>query len=275
MECITRNKDRRNKDRWFSPANRRLSAPEESRARKLAIPPAYTDVCVRPEKNAKLQATAVDKKGKTHYYYHGEFLEAQKKKRFERVKRVNMKKILRRTAQTLDTEQKGSNPWKAAAALRLIALTGIRPGSEKYFAENGSVGAMTLRPTHYHPLKGGGSLIFNGKSKVSRDIRIRDPRLNRALAWLKKHTPRTAADRLFRNRKETVALLRKLHDDGEMKLKDVRTSLANDLHRAYLGKLRRQYPQEKEKHVARNALKRTARQMGHTPSVCKKYYLIE
>jgi DNA topoisomerase-1 len=226
-------------------------------------------VCVRPEKNAKLQATAVDKKGKTHYYYHGKFLETQKKKRFERVKGVNMKKILRGTAQTLDTEQKGSDSWKAAAALRLIALTGIRPGSEKYLAENGSVGAMTLRPNHYHPLKGGGSLIFNGKSKVSHNIRIRDPRLNQALSWLAKHT----TDRLFGNRKETVALLRKMHND-DVKLKDVRTSLANDLYQAYLSKLHRQYPQETEKRIRRNALKQTARQMGHTPSVCKKYYLI-
>lgn len=265
MECITRNKDR-----WFSPTQRQLSAPEESRARKLAIPPAYTDVCVSPRNNAKLQATAVDKKGKTHYYYHVKFLETQKKKRFERVKRVNTKKILQRTAQILDAKQKGSGPWKAAAALRLITLTGIRPGSEKYLAENGSVGAMTLRPKHYHPLKGGGSLVFNGKSKVSHDIRVRDPRLNQALSWLKKH----ATDRLFGNRKETVALLRKLHNDDDIKLKDVRTSLANDLYQAYLSKLHRQYPQETEKRIQRNALKQTARQMGHTPSVCKKFYLI-
>jgi DNA topoisomerase I len=260
-QCITRNGKT-----WRSP--RRLSKADKQRLNKLAIPPAYRKVCASPSPSAKLQATAVDQKGKTHYYYHADFVDAQRKKRFARVGQIDMPQILRRTKATLRTAKKGSRAWQAAAALRLIALTGIRPGSEKYFTQNGSVGAMTLQKRH---LKGGGVLEFKGKSKVNQRLRVHDPSLDGALGWLKRHA---SGRRLFSYPQDAVSLLRNIQGNAEMKLKDLRTYVANDLYRAYVKKLSTKYPGEEPKRIARNALKHTAEQMGHTPSVCRKYYLV-
>ena len=68
-KCITRKRKT-----WLGPSGKRLSKKAEERVRKIGIPPAYTNVCVNPSANKKLQGTAIDKKGNTHYYYHPNFV---------------------------------------------------------------------------------------------------------------------------------------------------------------------------------------------------------
>jgi DNA topoisomerase I len=261
-QCITRKGKV-----WYNTNGKILSNVKA--INKIAIPPAYTNVCVNPKRSAKLQATAVDAKGKTHYYYHASFLEQQKKNRQNRVKRMNGKAILRSTARILDNNKKDKE-WYAAAALRLIALTGIRSGDPKYFKQNGSVGAMTLRPKHVK-LKGGGGiqLEFPGKSNVQHEILIQDRRLQRVLSDIK----RTRAEQpLFGvSRNAILSILRKHGHD--LQLKDLRTLLANKLYRAYLDKIRRKYPSMNSSQVEKVAVKKTANNIGHSATVCKKYYL--
>ena len=263
-KCITR---KRNK--WYSPSGKKLSKKEEERVRKIGIPPAYTDVCVNPNARNKLQGTALDKKGQTHYYYHSTFVESNQKKRLRRVKTINGKKILNATAKIIDQNAKDEE-WRASVALRLIAMTGIRSGSEKYLKNNGSTGAMTLRPKHVVLTGGGVSLKFKGKSKVEHDMKVKDSRLKRALRWLKKN----ASNTLFGVKRDDVVSILRRHG-SDLQLKDLRTMLAMNLHREYSKNLQKKYPDEKEKVSAKNAIKLTAKQLGHTPSVCKKYYLLD
>ena len=263
-QCITRKGKV-----WYNTNGKVLSNVKAMN--KIGIPPAYTNVCVNPKRSAKLQATAVDAKGKIHYYYHAAFLEEQKKNRQNRVKRMNGKAILRTTAAILD-KNKRDKQWRAAAALRLIALTGIRTGNTKYFKQNGSVGAMTLRPTHVRQLQGGGiQLHFPGKSNVNHEIRIHDRRLQQILPEMKRRVQK--GQPLFGvSRGMILSVLRKHGNDFQ--LKDLRTLLANKMYNAYLEKLTKKYPSVKPSRREKMALKETAKKIGHTPTVCKKYYLI-
>lgn len=266
-QCITR----KNKN-WYRPNNKKYTSKNDiKRFNKIGIPPAYSDVCVNKNKLAKLQATAVDKKGKTHYYYHPSFIEKNRKERLKRIKHLNGNQVLKKTAKMIDRQPKGTKEWKAAVALRLITLTGIRSGSNKYFKENGSVGAMTLQPKHV-VLKGGGvHLKFLGKSNVKHSLHINDLRLKNAFKYLKKHNNTFT---LFGVTREDILQILRQDQKYNFKLKDLRTMLAMNLHAEYLRKLTKKYPQESEKTIKKMALKHTAAQMGHTPSVCKKYYLL-
>ena len=264
-QCVTRKGKA-----WFLPSGKRMKRDE--RARKLAIPPAYTNVCVRTDPSAKLQATAVDKKGKTHYYYHPDHVRKSQSKRLKRVRSINGKRILDATARVIDRGER-DKAWRAAVALRLIAMTGIRSGSPKYLAENGSVGAMTLQPKHVVLGGGGGvSLRFKGKSNVEHDVAIKDARLGRAMRWLKAN----AGDRkaLFGVQRDDLNALLRVHGK-DLQLKDLRTMLAMNLYRAYHKKLKAKYPDETEKKRSKDAVRLTAKQLGHSPAVCRKYYLLD
>ena len=60
-------------------------ASELPRIRKLAIPPAWTDVHVAPSASAKLQAVGRDKAGRWQYRYHPRFRERQDQRKFEKL----------------------------------------------------------------------------------------------------------------------------------------------------------------------------------------------
>src|SRR4030095_16417451 len=60
-------------------------ARELSRIRKLAIPPAYTDVWICPSPNGHLQATGRDARGRKQYRYHPRWREVRDETKFGRM----------------------------------------------------------------------------------------------------------------------------------------------------------------------------------------------
>src|SRR5262249_28312707 len=63
----------------------RVAASELPRIRKLAIPPAWTDVFVAPSATAKLQAVGKDRAGRWQYRYHPRFRERQDQRKFQKL----------------------------------------------------------------------------------------------------------------------------------------------------------------------------------------------
>lgn len=269
QRCITRKKGK-----WFSPAGKRLRGGDEKRARKLAIPPAYSDVCVSPKAKSKLQGTAMDGNGKKHYYYHGDFTRQQTQKRLRRVKSIDRDAILKHTAKILrrGMGKEGTARWVAAAALRLVVLTGIRTSRRKG-AE--SVGLLNLRAPHVRRSSGGRpvNLVFVGKSKQAQNLEIRDPVMRKALLDLRRRAARSSSTLFDVNRKDIVAVLSEAHGPG-LKLKDLRTRLAIETFHARRKALKRQHPSWDAKKVDKEAVRHAAALLGHTPSVSKKYYLL-
>ena len=276
-ECITRTK----RGHFRAPNGRRLSPEDIKRAKSLGIPPAYTDVCVRLNPRAKLQATATGAKGIKQYFYNKTYVAQQQKKRGRRAGAIDGNAILKRTENIIRTGLRDPSTsvhdrkWRSAVALRLIAMSGIRSGSPEYYKANGSVGAMTLRKKHVS-LSGGSSvkrttLAFPGKSGVRNNLSIKDPWLHRAFKILVKHAKGT--DSLLNVRRENISSILKEHDSA-LKLKDLRTCLAMRLYQKFQEKIKTKRPTLSTKALEKAALEATAKQLGHTPSVCKKYYLL-
>src|SRR5918911_5564096 len=72
--------------RYFDANGKRIrdSATIE-RLDKLAIPPAWRDVWIAPNVNAKLQATGIDAAGRKQYLYHADFRAQQEAAKFDKM----------------------------------------------------------------------------------------------------------------------------------------------------------------------------------------------
>lgn len=237
----------------------RLSEPEQSRCQKLGIPPAYVNVVVYP-RDAKLQATAVDAQGKTHYYYHEKYLDAQRRKRKSRALDIDFSKIKSATGRILSQTQHGTSAWDDALALRMIAAGYLRSGVAE--RDTGALGAFSLERKHVR-LRGDGETVvfdFPAKSGQRRLFEARDAVLHGALS--KRRSGLLVGSAKYERVRD---LLRKIVGNKDIQLKDIRTAGSMQLFQKHL---RAANGDEKV------AVKVTAETIGHTPTVSKKFYLL-
>jgi DNA topoisomerase IB len=235
----------------------KLPEPEQTRCQRLGIPPAYTNVAVYP-KSAKLQATAVDGQGKTHYYYHEKYLDAQRKKRKARASDIDFSKIKSATGRILS---QGAHPsWDDALALRMIASGYLRSGVAE--RETGALGAFSLERKHVKLRSDGETVVFDfpAKSGQRRLFEARDRVLHGALS------KRRSGLLVGKAKYERVRdLLRKIVGNKDIQLKDIRTAGSMQLFQRHL---------RESKGDETLARKVTAETIGHTPAVSKKFYLL-
>ncbi|HSN86567.1 MAG TPA: DNA topoisomerase IB, partial [Thermoanaerobaculia bacterium] len=71
---------------YVDPQGKTVKDPKElERIRKLAIPPAWTDVWICPRPNGHLQATGRDARGRKQYRYHTNWREVRDETKFGRM----------------------------------------------------------------------------------------------------------------------------------------------------------------------------------------------
>lgn len=153
------------------------------RIRKLAIPPAYTDVwiCARPD--GHLQATGRDARGRKQYRYHAEWRVARDADKFARLSEFGrmLPRIRRKVRRDL-AQAKGGKPSREAvlaAVVRLLDTTLVRIGNDEYARANGSFGLTTLRNRHADVKGSILRLRFRGKHGIVQDVSVDDPRVVR------------------------------------------------------------------------------------------------
>ncbi|HEX6364003.1 MAG TPA: DNA topoisomerase IB [Albitalea sp.] len=156
---------------------------EIARIRKLAIPPAYTDVWICPLPHGHLQATGRDARGRKQYRYHPEWRVARDATKFERMLAFGrvLPRIRRRVQRDL-ARPVGAHPDRAAVLAtlaRLLDTTLVRVGNEEYKRSNGSYGLTTLHNRHAAVAGGTLRLRFRGKHGVVHDLTVADPRVAR------------------------------------------------------------------------------------------------
>ena len=151
-------------------------AAQLDRIRRLAIPPAYTEVWICPNARGRLQATGRDARGRKQYRYHTDWQAKREQQKFDRMRefgrtlpriRRAVTRDLRSRELTLDTV--------VAAIVRLLDRTALRVGNEEYAAENGSFGLTTLRNRHVRTRAANLEIHFRGKSGVEQTARLTDP----------------------------------------------------------------------------------------------------
>jgi len=153
------------------------------RIRRLAIPPAYSDVWICASPRGHLQATGRDARGRKQYRYHARWRATRDAGKFGKLIRFgerlpHLRRIVRR-----DLALPGLPEAKVLAVIvSLLAETGIRVGNEEYARSNGSYGLTTLRDRHVTFLREGRAVLrFRGKSGQEHEARIDDARLVRIL----------------------------------------------------------------------------------------------
>lgn len=242
-------------------------------AAKLGIPPAWKNVRIAPSPDHDLQAIGTDAKGREQRIYSDAFTYHQAQIKFARNRELLQKQrsIFAQNERNLNHENKDIR--EAAACMKLIQQTGIRPGSDNDTkAEKQAYGATTLLGKHVIVDGTSVRLQFTGKKGVLLNIPVED----KSTADMLVERKRSAGDdgKLFDT---NDALLRKYSqtlDGGGFKPKDFRTLKGTQTAIEELGEKpeRAKTMKEYKKRVMEIARK-VAGKLGNTPTIALQSYI--
>jgi len=250
------------------------------RFRLLVIPPAWTEVWICPDEDGHLQVTARDARGRKQYRYHPHFRQHRDGTKFERMFELSdvLWKIRERVES--DIELPGLARDKImATVVWLLETTLIRIGSDEYRKANKSFGLTTLRRRHVAVVGSELRFEFRGKSGIQHAVSVTDKRIARIV----QRCQELRGEELFKylddegKRQEVDA------EDVNAYMQEVtgRDITAKDF-RTWAGTmlaaeaLRKMGPAKNRREAERNivaAVDMTAKRLGNTRSVCRKYYI--
>ncbi len=253
---------------------------QTERIRKLAIPPAWTNVWICPKESGHIQATGFDIRGRKQYRYHAMWNILRNETKFHRL--FEFGKILPSIRLKLE-EDLAKKEWTEekviATVVSLMERTYIRIGNDDYEKLYGSYGLTTLKDNH---VKVEGDKIFfsfKGKKGIEHKITLK----NKRLARMVKQCRDIPGKELFQyydaegNRKPIdsgmVNRYIKEASAGDFTAKDFRTWAGTlNIIRAFkaIGEAESE-TDCKRKIVA--ALDEVSKQLGNSRTVCKKYYV--
>lgn len=194
-----------------------------ARLKALAIPPGWQNVRLSHDEVADLQVLAQDSKGRPQYRYSEAFAASKKAEKFERVGQLAAKMGDIHRATEADVA-KGSD---TAAAVRLMAVTGMRPGGdEDTQAKVKAYGATTLLKSHVRVEGDTVHYAFTGKKGVHIENKVKDKALAAHIAARLKQDD---GDRLFQTDAGKANAYVKKASGGDFKSKDLRTAKANEI----------------------------------------------
>jgi len=266
---------------YFLPNGKRIVDRQvRKRLNALAIPPAWSDVWICPNRDGHIQATARDARGRKQYCYHASYREARDQSKFRRM--LEFSEVLPALREGIERDLRApdlSRRQLLATVVRLLDRTLIRVGNDEYVRENRSYGLTTLRRRH---VKVDGTMLrfsFRGKSGVEHTIAVADPRL----AKIVQRCRDLPGEELFRyvdagKKRQLVssddvnAYLREL-TDRDITAKDFRTWGGTMLAAV---ELRRRGEAASRREADRNiiaAIDAVAERLGNTRAVCRKYYV--
>jgi len=248
------------------------------RIRRLAIPPAWTDVWICADERGHLQATGRDARGRKQYRYHERFRENREANKFEHMIEFGQSLPDIRARVRRDLGQPGLPRTKVLAAIvALLERTCMRVGNERYAEENDSFGLTTLRNRHVKVK--GARIEFQFKGKGGKFHRIAlddDPRLARIVRRCRDLPGQELFQYLDEETGETQCVgsadvneyLQEI-TGRDVTAKDFRTwngtvYVANML-RAFEGTVG-------ITHVSA-AVREAASRLGNTPAICRKSYV--
>lgn len=250
------------------------------RIKKLAIPPAWTNVWICPKDNGHIQATGFDIRNRKQYRYHELWHTLRNETKFHRMYEFGKLLPSLRLKLEEDFSKKELTEEKViATVISLMERTYIRIGNNDYEKLYGSYGLTTLKDKH---VKIEGDTIkfsFKGKKGIDHDISLR----NRKLAKVVEACRDIPGRELFQyydaegNKKPidsgSVNNYIKEATGGDFTAKDFRT-WAGTLNIIRAFKSLGEAPSESDcKKNVIAALDEVSKKLGNTRTVCKKYYV--
>lgn len=164
------------------------------RIRKLAIPPAWSDVWICPQPSGHVQATGIDVKSRKQYRYHTLWNKVRSETKFHRLYEFGKAiPTLRRQLEKDVSIPDLCERKVLAAVILLMERTYIRVGNYGYEKMNGSYGLTTLKDKHVAIKSGEMNFAFKGKKGVYHKISL----LNKKLARIVKECRDIPGEELF------------------------------------------------------------------------------
>lgn len=255
-------------------------AAQIERIRRLAIPPAYTEVWICPSPRGHLQATGRDARGRKQYRYHPDWQAQQEQHKFDRMRAFgrSLPRIRRAVSRDLRRRELAQDTV-VAAIVRLLDRTALRVGNAEYVARNGSFGLTTLRDRHMHVRADELVITFKGKSGVEQKARLTD----KAAARIVQRCQDLPGQQLFQylddeGRRHAVRshhvndYLRRV-SGHDFTAKDFRTWHASVLALELAAGLDASTDAAPARRTVVDVVREVAREIGNTQAVCRRFYI--
>jgi DNA topoisomerase-1 len=250
------------------------------RLKRLAIPPAWTDVWICPAPNGHLQATGRDARRRKQYLYHERWREVRDENKYDRIISFGkaLPKIRRRVVRDLKLPGLPRNKV-LATVVQLLERTFIRIGNEEYARENKSFGLTTMKDRHVEVKGAKLRFRFRGKSGRDHEVDVTDRHIAKTISKLQD----LPGQDLFQ------------YVDEEGEIRDISSQDVNEYLRAITGEdfsakdfrtwagtvltaigLNAQEKFENQKQAKANiktAISAVAKVLGNTPAICRKCYV--
>ena len=246
----------------------------------LAIPPAWTDVWISPWSNGHVLATGRDQRGRKQYIYHPEWIEQRERAKFDRV--LAFGRVLPDVREAVERDMRRRNlskPRVIATVVNLLETTLIRIGNPEYARANKSYGLTTLKNRHVDVEGAKLRFRFKGKSGQTVDLDIRDRRLARSVREIQDLPGQEIfqyldddGERQAVSSSDVNDYLRDVAGD-DFTAKDFRTWAATVLAAWALNEFAEFDSDATAKRNITQAIRKVARRLGNTPTVCRQSYV--
>tara|TARA_B110001450_G_C17657758_1_gene495969 strand:+ start:970 stop:1788 length:819 start_codon:yes stop_codon:yes gene_type:complete len=240
------------------------------RIKKLKIPPMWTSVKIDMSKNAKIQATGHDLKGRKQYIYNQVWTEKSKKVKFNKMDNFNYDHYSR-VIDNFIKKNDLSRECVIANVIKLMEDLNIRVGNEMYKKENGSYGITTLLKSHLN----GSKLNFIGKKGIQH---IKNISSEKSLNFIRR-VKKIKGQNLFYDGEgkcitssDLNAFLRN-KVNSSVTCKDIRTYKANQIFLKFMKRVKLGKTEKDRKKQILQGIDYTAHELGNTRKVCKDSYL--
>ena len=248
--------------------------------KRLAVPPAWTDVWISPIQRGHIQATGRDARHRKVYRYHPRWRAVRDEVKYGRM--IDFGKALPRIRRHLEKDLARSGVPRRkvlAAVVRLLEKTSIRVGNEEYARENRSFGLTTMRNRHARVGTTGITFRFRGKSGKDHEVKV----IDRRLARIVRRCQELPGQELFqyvdadgeRRSIDSADVNEYLRDVAgeDFTAKDFRTWQGTVLAAWALKEFEIVDSEAQAKQNVMRAIERVAQQLGNTPAVSRKSYV--
>lgn len=250
------------------------------RIKKLAIPPAWTDVWISEKENGHIQATGYDVRHRKQYKYHTQWNELRNQTKFHRLMEFGRSlPALRKKIESDISSSSLSKEKVLATVIRLMEKTFIRVGNNEYEKLYGSYGLTTLKDGHVTINGSEIRFSFKGKKGIHHAITLK----NKRLAKIVKACRDIPGKELFQYINEDG--VRCTIDSGmvneyireatgkDFTAKDFRTWAGTLVILSSFNKLGEAENVTQAKKNILTALEEVCMKLGNTRAVCRKYYV--
>lgn len=250
------------------------------RIKAFVIPPAWRDVWICSFEQGHLQAVGQDQRERKQYRYHPRWREVRDEVKYGQTIAFGRALPALRKQVGHDFALPGLPRQKVLAILvRLLEITLIRVGNQKYARDNDSFGLTTLRARHLDIAGSNMRFRFRGKSGIEHTITVTDRRIARILRrivdlpgeelfqYLDEEGERRTIESADVNEYLRAAA------GADFSAKDFRTWAGTVLARQSLQDLGCFESKSQAKRNVTLAIGEVARALGNTKTVCRKCYV--